>query len=64
MGKLAGGKLARAPGGSSEGGMPKGLGAKGAVANLSRSSSDSCRRLVLARRFWNQIFTWVSVSFS
>ena len=37
---------------------------RGAEANLSLSSSDSWSRFVLARLFWNQIFTWVSVSFS
>jgi len=34
------------------------------AAILSFSSSASCSRLALARRFWNQIFTWVSVSVS
>lgn len=29
-----------------------------------RSISDSCNLLVFARRFWNHIFTCVSVSFS
>ena len=52
-----GGKLARAPGGRREGGIPKGLGNIGAVAKRSLSSSDSCRRFVFARLFWNQIFT-------
>ena len=57
----AGGRLKpatelRAPG-NRDCGMPKGRGISGAEANLSRSSSDSCSRLVLARRFWNQIFT-------
>ena len=28
------------------------------LTNLRRSTSDSCSRLVFARRFWNQIFTW------
>ena len=56
-------KLLRAPG-SSDWGMPKGRGIKGADANLSLSSSDSWSRLVFARRFWNQILTWVSVSLS
>ena len=27
------------------------------LTNLRRSTSDSCSRLVFARRFWNQIFT-------
>ena len=49
-------KLLRAPG-SRDWGMPKGRGMSGAEANLSLSSSDSWSRLVLARRFWNQIFT-------
>ena len=49
-------KLLRAPG-SSDWGMPKGRGIKGADANLSLSSSDSWSRLVFALRFWNQIFT-------
>lgn len=31
------------------------------AAILSFSSSASCSLLALARRFWNQIFTWVSV---
>ena len=44
--------------GSREGGMPKGRGIRGADANRSRSTSDSWRRFVFARRFWNQIFTW------
>ena len=43
--------------GSSEGGMPKGRGSSGIEEMRIRSSSDSCSRLVLARRFWNQIFT-------
>ena len=61
----AGGRLKpalRAPG-SNDWGIPKGRGMRGAEANLSRSSSDSCSRLVLARLFWNQILTWVSESF-
>ena len=49
--------------GSSEGGIPKGLGTIGEDANLIRSISDSWSRLVLARLFWNQILTWVSESF-
>lgn len=44
--------------------MPKGRGIRGAEANLNLSSSDSWSRLVFARRFWNQILTWVSVSLS
>lgn len=51
-----GGKLARGAG-SREGGMPKGRGNIGAVAKRSLSSSDSWRRFVFARRFWNHIFT-------
>ena len=43
--------------GSSEGGMPKGRGSSGIEEMRIRSNSDSCSRLVLARRFWNQIFT-------
>ena len=50
--------------GRSDWGIPKGRGIRGAEANLNRSNSDSCNLLVLARRFWNQIFTWVSVNFS
>ena len=46
------------PGGRREGGIPKGFGTKGREEILRRSSSDSWSRLVLARRFWNQIFTW------
>ena len=52
--------------GRSEGGIPNGLGTIEEAeeeANLIRSISDSARRLVLARRFWNQILTWVSESF-
>ena len=56
-------KLLRAPG-SRDWGIPKGRGIKGAEANLNLSSSDSWSRLVFARRFWNQILTWVSVSLS
>jgi hypothetical protein len=50
--------------GSSDGGMPNGRGMSGADANRIRSISDSWIRLVLARRFWNQILTCVSVSLS
>ena len=50
--------LAESPGGSSEGGIPNGFGTKGSEEIRSRSSSDSARRFVFARRFWNQIFTW------
>ena len=35
----------------------------GLAAIFSFSSSASCSRLALARRFWNQILTWVSVRF-
>ena len=48
--------------GSSDGGIPKGLGTSGEEANRIRSISDSWRRFVLALLFWNQIFTWVSDS--
>uniref|UniRef100_A0A8W7PCG5 Uncharacterized protein n=1 Tax=Anopheles coluzzii TaxID=1518534 RepID=A0A8W7PCG5_ANOCL len=37
-------------------------GARPSAAILIFSSSASCRRFALARRFWNQILTWVSVS--
>ncbi len=51
--------------GSREAGMPKGRGGIiGMDAIRIRSISDSWSRLVLARRFWNQILTCVSVSFS
>ena len=46
--------------------MPKPKGpraSKGLEAIRNRSNSDSCKRLDLARRFWNQILTWVSVNF-
>jgi hypothetical protein len=56
-------KILSAPG-SSDGGMPNGRGMSGADANRIRSISDSWIRLVLARRFWNQILTCVSVSLS
>ena len=36
----------------------------GDEAIRSLSTSDSCSLFVFARRFWNQILTWVSVSFS
>ena len=42
---------------SKECGIPKGRGIMGIEEILIRSISDSWRRLVLARRFWNQIFT-------
>ena len=43
---------------NNEGGIPNGgLGITGKEAILIRSISDSCSRFVLARRFWNQIFT-------
>ena len=48
--------------GNSDGGIPKGLGTIGEEANRIRSISDSCRRLVLALLFWNQILTCVSES--
>lgn len=35
----------------------------GFAAIFSFSSSASCSRLAFALRFWNQIFTWVSVRF-
>lgn len=38
-------------------------GSMGFAAIFSFSSSASCSLLALARRFWNQIFTWVSVRF-
>ena len=48
-----------------EGGMvPKGRDNIGLEAIRIRSNSDSCRRLDLALRFWNQIFTCVSVNLS
>ena len=37
---------------------------RGEEAMRIRSISDSCNLLVFARRFWNHIFTCVSVSFS
>lgn len=43
---------------------PKAGGSIGFVAIFSFSSSASWSRLALARLFWNQIFTWVSVRFS
>ena len=36
----------------------------GDEAILSLSTSDSCSLFVFARRFWNQILTWVSVNFN
>lgn len=69
---LVGGKKPGKPGGgsgppSNEGGIipnPKGpLASNGEDAMRSRSNSDSCSLLDLALLFWNQIFTWVSVSF-
>lgn len=39
-------------------------GSSGFAASFSFSSSASCSLLALARRFWNQILTWVSVRFS
>ena len=48
-----------------EGGMePKGRESMGLEAIRIRSNSDSCNLLDLARRFWNQIFTCVSVNLS
>jgi len=45
--------------------MPKAAGGSiGLAAIFSFSSSASWSRLALARRFWNQIFTWVSVRLS
>lgn len=44
--------------------IPKAGGSIGLVAILSFSSSASWSRLALARLFWNQIFTWVSVKLS
>ena len=48
-----------------DGGMPPNMGLEsmGDEANRIRSNSDSCNRFDLARRFWNQILTWVSVNF-
>ena len=43
--------------------MPTG-GSMGLAAIFNFSSSASCSLLALARRFWNQIFTWVSVRLS
>ena len=50
--------------GNNDWGIPKGRGIRGADAKRSLSNSDSCNLLVLARLFWNQILTWVSVSLS
>lgn len=41
--------------------IPKAGGSMGLAAIFSFSSSASCSRLAFALRFWNQIFTWVSV---
>lgn len=43
--------------------IPNAGGSIGLAAIFSFSSSASCRRLAFARRFWNQILTWVSVRF-
>ena len=52
-------------GGNSEAGGRNGLwGTIGWVVSLILSISDSLSRLSFARRFWNQIFTWVSVRFN
>jgi hypothetical protein len=63
------GKSPGNPGGSGppikEGGIPPNGGRDniGEEANRIRSNSDSCNLFDFALRFWNQIFTWVSVSF-
>ena len=57
---MLGNMLAREEGvipGNKEGGIPKGRGNNGIEEIRIRSISDSCSLFVLARRFWNQIFT-------
>jgi hypothetical protein len=48
--------------GRSEGGIPNGRGSSGAEANRSRSSSDSCRRFVLALGRDKSLTHWLPVS--
>ena len=70
IGKEMLGKSPGNPGGNGppikEGGIPPkgGRDSIGEDANRIRSNSDSCNLFDLALRFWNQIFTWVSVNFS
>ena len=69
-GTIPGGNRGGRPGGNcgppiNDGGnIPYGLGIKGEEAILNRSSSDSWSLFDFALRFWNQIFTCVSVNFN